>query len=237
MPSTPPTMRPIRGAKTPTVSDIRAPWMSLESMSRPRRSVPSQCAALGGMRRSIMSMSFGVGSGSTFASAAAKTTIPIQPAANQKSTPKLGWRQVELSAGAVTAMPASLVRMADPGIEHRVEHVDEKIDQHESGGHEQYDALQDHEVARIDGTEQEPADPRQGKDGLHDDRATDQPADIDAGHRDQCEGGWLQRVHEQDAPRLQALGLGHGDVVFLQGGNHIGTQHTHQHRPLRERQC
>ena len=58
--------------------------------------------------------------------------------------------------------------MADPRIEHGVEHVDDEVDDHEAGGHEQHDALQDHEVAGVDGADQQPADARQGEDGLDD---------------------------------------------------------------------
>src|SRR5947208_17073980 len=166
MPSAPPTTRPMSGATMPTVREMRAPWMSRESMSRPRPSVPSQWAALGGMRRSSISISVGLGIGSRSATAAATTTRPIQLTASQKSKPRLGRRRTWLSAIAPISMSTSLVGMTDPGIEHGVEHVDEEIDDHEPGGHEQDDALQDHEVARIDGPDEEPADARQGEDRL-----------------------------------------------------------------------
>ena len=78
--------------------------------------------------------------------------------------------------------------------------------------------------------------PGSAKIGLDDQRAADQPADIDAGHRHQGERGRLQRMDQQDARRPQALGLGHGDVVLLQGGDHVGAQHAHQHRPFGEGQ-
>ena len=42
-------------------------------------------------------------------------------------------------------------------------------------------------------------------------------------------------MHQQDARRPQPLGLGHRDVVLLQGGDHVGAQHPHQHRPFGER--
>ena len=41
-------------------------------------------------------------------------------------------------------------------------------------------------------------------------------------------------MDQQDARGPQALGLGHGDVVFLQRGDHVGAQHAHQHRPFGE---
>ena len=92
------------------------------------------------------------------------------------------------------------------------------------------------EVAGIDRADQKPADPRQREDRFDDHRAADQAADIDAGDGDQGQRRRLQRMHEQDARRLQALGLGHRNVVFLQGRDHVGTQHAHDTRPFAERQ-
>src|SRR5689334_22474911 len=155
MPKAPPTMSAIRGARMATVREMRAPWINRASMSRPSRSVPSQCTALGGARRSSMSMSVGLGSGSTSASVAASTIKKIQPSASQNSQPNLA-RPAHTSAVASAARnsAALLVRMADPGVEHGVEHVDQEIDDHESGRHEQHDALQDHEIPGVDGAQQ-----------------------------------------------------------------------------------
>ena len=38
---------PMTGASSPTVSEMRAPWIRRESSSRPSWSVPSQCSAAG----------------------------------------------------------------------------------------------------------------------------------------------------------------------------------------------
>ena len=47
-PKATPQPRPINTATTPTRIEVRAPTSSCETISRPRLSVPSQCAALGG---------------------------------------------------------------------------------------------------------------------------------------------------------------------------------------------
>src|SRR5262245_44145425 len=158
MPSAPPTMRPISGASTPTLSEIRAPKTRRESRSRPSRSVPSQCAALGGIRRSSMSMSVGLGSGSRSAIAAATTIAAIQPIASQNNSPNFDNR-AKISA-AVAPLISALTRMTDPGVKHGVEHIDQESDEHKSRRHEQHHALQDHKIARVDGPDQEPADAR-----------------------------------------------------------------------------
>src|ERR1700694_3552448 len=152
--------------------------MSLANSSRPRPSVPSQCRNEAGARRSSMSMSVGLGSGNRFASAAAATTKIIQMIAAQNNGPS---RRVRLT-GLTTTSPSMLsssVAMADPGVENGVEHVDDKVHDHETRGDHQHHALQDDQVARVDCADKKPADPRQGKDRFDDQRAADQSADID----------------------------------------------------------
>src|SRR5713226_1637139 len=212
MPSPAPNKRPIIGASNPTVSEVRAPNTRRESMSRPRPSVPSQCRASGGMRRASMSISVGLGIGRRFANMAARTTTAIQAAAAQNMLLRRRRRRGATAASSA----ASSAAMADPRVEHGIEHVDREIQQHEADGDEQHHALQDDEVARIDGADQQPADAGQGEDRLDDDGAADQAADVDAGDGHERERGGLERVHQENARGFQPLGLGHGDVVFLQ---------------------
>src|ERR1700682_1628218 len=172
------------GAKRPTVSEIRAPWISRASSSRPRPSVPSQCMADTGARRSSMSMSVGLGSGSRSASPAAAKTKIIQTMAAQNSGPN---RRVRLTGLTATSVPmlSSSVAMSDPGIEDGVEQVDNEVHQYEAAGDEQHHPLQDDEVAGVDCADKKPADPRQCKNRLDDQGSADQAADVDPGDRDQ----------------------------------------------------
>src|SRR6187200_824218 len=139
--------------------------MSRASSSRPRPSVPSQCRADAGARRSSISMSVGLGSGSRSANAEAATTATIQTIAAQNSGPS---RRVRLTGLTTTSpsIPSSSVAMTNPGIEDGVEQVDDKVHDHEARGDQQHHALQDDQVAREDRADQEPTDPRQGKDGF-----------------------------------------------------------------------
>src|SRR6185312_5983169 len=188
----------------------------LESSSRPRPSVPSQCSMENGARRSSMSMSVGLGSGSTGARIATVNMKIIQPVAIQNSSPN---RRPRFAGRAVTpsSMVSSSVAMTNPGIEDGVEQIDDEVHDHEASGDNQHHTLQDDEVAGVDGTDQQTADSRQGKNRFHNDSATDQSTDIDAGYRDQSERRGLQRVHEQDARGLQSLGFRQRDIIFLQG--------------------
>src|SRR5437899_13099357 len=180
MPSAPPMVRPITGAQRPTTSDMRAPWISRESSSRPSPSVPSQCAAENGARRSSMSISLGLGSGRKSAKIATANTSTIQPIAAQNSSPSLRPRFAGCAAIPSSSVSSS-VAMADPGIENGVEQIDDEVPDDEAGGDQKHHALQDDEVARADCTDQKPADSRQRKDCLDDESTANQSADIDAG--------------------------------------------------------
>src|ERR1044072_2235257 len=110
---------------------------------------------------------------------AARPISTIQATAKMNSAPMGRWRRTG-SALATSSRSSSSTAMADPRIEHGVEQVDDEVHQYEARGHEQHDALQDDEVAGVDGADQEPADARQGEDGLYDQGTADQAADVDA---------------------------------------------------------
>ena len=44
---------------TPSISEMRAPWMTRENRSRPSSSVPNQCSAEGGISTFIRSFWYG----------------------------------------------------------------------------------------------------------------------------------------------------------------------------------
>src|SRR4051794_27876228 len=184
-----------------------------------------------GARRSSMSMSVGLGSGSTGARIATVNMKIIQPVAIQNSSPN---RRPRFAGCAATpsSMVNSSVAMTNPGIEDGVEQIDDEVHDHEAGGDDQYHPLQDDEIAGIDRANQQPTDPRQREDRLHDNSTADQSPDIDAGYRDQSERRGLQRMYEQDARGFQSLGFRQRDIIFLQGCDHVRSQHTHDAGPF-----
>src|SRR5882672_3937379 len=133
-----------------------------------------------------MSMSVGLGNGSTSANIATANTEIMQPIAIQNSSPSRRPRRAGACA-TPSSMPSSSVAMTDPWIEDGVEHVDEEVHQHESCADQQHHALQDDEVARTDRTDKKPTNSRQRKNRLHNHRATDQPANVDSGDGDERE--------------------------------------------------
>src|SRR6476469_2787151 len=186
MPNAPPIVTPMTGAQRPTMSDIRAPWISRASSSRPSPSVPSQCRAEAGARRSSMSMSVGLGNGSTPTSPAAANTRMIQPIAAQNSGPSRRLRLAGLTATSSSRLSSS-VAMTDPVVEDGIEHVDNEVHDHKACGDQEHHALQDDQVSGIDRADKKPTNARQGKDCFHDQRAADQATDVDAGDSDECQ--------------------------------------------------
>src|SRR5262245_46228745 len=159
---------------------MRAPYIRRETSSRPSPSVPSQCTAENGARRSSMSMAVGSGSGRIVAKIASAKTKIIQTIAAQNSMPS----RLPLRAGAETASSArssSSVAMTDPGVENGVEQIDDEVHDDETRGNQQHHALQHDEVTGEDRSDQQAANAGKRKDGLDDQRTTDQATDIDAG--------------------------------------------------------
>src|SRR5579883_1769484 len=234
-PSAPPARVPRSGARRPTASELRAPKTRRERTSRPRLSVPRRWAALGPARRAKSVILLGSASGSRLARIAMRMMKAIQPTASQKTGP-MPRRRLGASATPPISL-ASSAAMANPGVEHGIEHVDHEIDEHEGDRDKEHRALQDDEVAGVDRFDDEPAETGQREDGLDDDGAADEPADIEADDRHQRKRGWLQGVDEENAPLGQALGARHGDEVLLQGRDHVAAQDAHQRRPFEQRQC
>lgn len=87
-----------------------------------------------------------------------------------------------------------------------------------------------------DGLVDRRADAGDTEDDLDDEGATDERAHVEPGNGEQREAGGSERMAEEHPSGGDALRLGHGDEVFLQGGDHVATQEPLVHRDLSERQ-
>src|ERR1044072_4059076 len=114
-----------------------------------------------------MSMSVGLWIGRTSAERAGSAITTLQATTGETA-----------AVSPTSSRICSSTAMADPGIKHGVEHVDDEVHDHEARGHEQHHALQDDEVTGVDGADQQAADARQGEDGLDDQGAADQASDV-----------------------------------------------------------
>src|SRR5690348_8365807 len=220
----------------PTISEVRDPKMTRARRSRPSSSVPSRWPAVGPRRGALSPMASGSWSGRTLAASAARMISATQPIEIQKPAPsrfatKTGSAgpTAPLTApgiaaiGAAAATTASVSRgsdgesrTADPGIQERVEQVDEQVDDDETAGHQHGRGRHDQVVARVDGVDREQPQPGHLEDVLDDERAADQRAHVQAADRDQGERRGPERVAQEDPPGGQALGTRHRDEVLLE---------------------
>src|SRR5262249_55503641 len=165
-PSTTPSVSDSATEMSPISSDSRVPWMSLDSMSRPRGSVPRMKSRLpsasqtGGTRVNWRYCSFGGCGEMTPAKAAGSNSITIRmsPAiaprlcreTSQNSRSGAGGVAAELDAsGAASLIASSVSGMANAGIDDPVEQIDDQIDADHERGDEQDAALHDGVVARL----------------------------------------------------------------------------------------
>src|ERR1044071_1998832 len=169
-------------------------------MSRPRWSVPSQWAALGGARVAAALVAIGSCVCSTLAKMAVNTmrTMMKPPAApsgflRQKRSSASGLPGSAERAGAATTT-TPLAAIAHPRVEHTVEHVHGEIGDDHHHGDEHDEGLHDGVVAPQDGLHEKARDAGQVEDGLRDHEPADEERELDADDRDHGQDGVLERV-------------------------------------------
>src|SRR2546429_5266832 len=258
IPSAVPRMPAKITAMNTATSEPRAPKTRRESTSRPRWSVPSRwprvppsCQA-GGRKRSPSAPTSGSWGASTLAKTATSTsTERISTGKTGKpSLRKEAKRQASVSAAA-RLLPAAgpLPFIADPRVDHGIEHVHHEVDGDDHRAAEQHDGLDHGEVAERDPLVQEAPDARPGEDGLDDHRDVDHENEVDPGerqHGDQrvLEGvlGDDERLRQPLEPRelhiLRAEHLEHGRAREPHvGGGEVPAEREggHEHVPDRAR--
>src|SRR5512132_3351820 len=176
-------------------------------MSRLRLSVPSQCAAPGGvMRAPRIDSSYPYGAirsaNTAISSMAITSAAPSAPSGlprTNRSTARVPRATAGRSARVRSPpLPASSARpwgpwppsrgpapslVADAGVEDGIAGIDGEVDQHDERDDDQIDALDHRIVALVDRVEQEAAHPRQAEDRLDDHGAADDLGNLHAQER------------------------------------------------------
>src|SRR5438128_2246025 len=119
-------------------------------------------------------------------------------------------------------LPKSGAATTDPRIDELIAQVDEGVDEQVRGGEDQHRTLQHGIVLLRDGLRDQPPDPGQREHLLDDHRAANEPAQVDAGQRDQRERRGTQRFAHQDVARRQTARFRSEDEILLQRGEHVG---------------
>src|SRR5919108_5846419 len=103
---------------------------------------------------------------------------------------------------AVTAMSGE----PDPRVDHRVEEVDQQVDEDEGRGHDQHAAADERVVARVDRLDGEAAEPRPGEDRFGEDRPAEEEAELQPDDRQDRDERVAERVDDDDPPVGEPLG-------------------------------
>src|SRR5262245_4179793 len=223
-----PASRPIRSPMAmamlatarPTTREMRAPYTVRAHTSRPSWSVPSQLNCEGGRSRFTGLAAMGSPAIRGAASAASATT-----ASTMTPPTRVGLRRAKCHTplrrdiGAISAV-ATVMSVADPGIEQGVGQVDQQIDDHINPGEQQDDALNDGVIPFGNGIDHQSADARQVEDRLRNHNPTDQQGDADAHHRHNRHAGAFQSVLEQHWAGGHALGPRGTHIVLGQDIEH-----------------
>src|SRR5262249_31330383 len=121
--------------------------------------------------------------------------------------------QRNLSAAVRTS---GLAVVADAGIDHRVEQVDDEIHEHEHHRHEHHAPLHRSEIPRLY-REQKPApQPGPGENGLGDDGSPQEIAELETDHGEGGNEGVLEHVLDEHDALRESLGPGGANVVEVQ---------------------
>src|SRR6266545_1963595 len=164
-------------------------------MSRPSSSVPSMWATPGGSSLPSRLTRYGSSGASQGANSALSTSRPMtmRPATAERL--RRSWRHARC-AFLVAGRASSAI--ADAWVDRAVQQIDGEVDQRDDHGREQHDALHERIVALVDRLDEQPADAWPGEDGLGDDRAAEQRADLEANHRHHRDQSIGQRVAGHD---------------------------------------
>src|SRR5207249_3035641 len=242
-PQTSPTANASSTTAAPTRSESRAPYTTRLHTSRPTSSVPNQCRAPGAVSRAETSMR----GGSRAMTGASAPTSVVTPSSTRPTTvarrrtrrdshngPRRAVsagrgsartligpgsaRPAQTAGGPPEARVASLV--PNPWIEDDVRQVHGQVHQHVDARDAQHHALDDGIVAAQHGRDDEPAEPGNVEDLLHDDGAGDEDGQRDADDGDGRDHRVLERVLVDDGALAEAAGAAGRDERLAQHVQH-----------------
>src|SRR5215510_14648237 len=198
-------------ATKPIESEIRAPWRTRLSMSRPYWSLPSTKRAPGGWsasRGAVLIGSRGLNRGAITASTARRPRTPSPTAAPRCRTSR---------RSAPGRRPSAV---SDARVQDGIGQVHQQVDDDVGGRDEEDRALHQREVLVQDPADDEPAEARPAEDGLDDDGAGQEVPELQAEDGHHRDGGVLQAVADHHRPPGQPLRPGRADVVLAEHLQH-----------------
>src|ERR1019366_9563016 len=175
---------------------------------------------------------------------APKRLSPIQPTQIQKRTPSGSFSSGGSTCGwaVVSGAPKSSLT-TNPRIDDVDDEVKDEVNEHDGHGHHKNYSLDQQVVAGVDRGDEFVAQTRDGEQVLDHEERGQQTTDTDAGAAEQGDRGRAKGVAPHDPTPAQSLRAGHGDELFLHGGDEIAAQDakiereaTDRNRDRRQRQ-
>src|SRR6266511_778731 len=222
-PTIPPIVRPMTTEITPTNRLIRAPNMTRLSSSRPCRSRPNQCAALGpggGCRagkRASGSYGAMIGANTATITNTPMRNIPSSAGRLRRSRRRASRHRPLLARGSIRVTAATVVisGVPDPRVEEGVADIHDEIHEEEDEGENEDHRLNDVVVMILDRLHDVLADAVPGKHRLRDHRACEQAAHLQPDDRRDGQPRIAHDVAVVHPPLAKALGPGRSNVVLV----------------------
>src|SRR3990172_5249815 len=201
-PTKPPMITPKMTEPSPTRRLIRAPYTTRVNSSRPCRSWPMRCSGRGGY---------------------GPVAPPLASGGGGDRAPGAGGGGG--GAGGTTAtVPLGISGVPDARVEEGVGDVHDKVHHQEDEGEDEDRRLHHEVVAVTDGVDDPAPHAVPGEDGLGDDRAGEQAADLEADDRHHRQPGVAHDVPSVDTPLGEALGARRAHVVLVGDLDDRGTR-------------
>ena len=164
-------------ATSATAIDTRAPTMIIERTSRPKWSVPSQCAADGGLQ---------------LARDVERGDVVGRPDEREERR-----RQEDRDDGAAERGARASAAPPEPRVDQRIGEIDEVGDEDHRDDEEHHHALHHDEIALADRLEDQPPEAGQEEHVLDDDRAGEQEGELQADDGEDRDQRVAERVPAQ----------------------------------------
>src|SRR6218665_720209 len=245
-------MPPTSTDKKPAASEMRVPARMRLKMSRPSGSAPNQGVAEGPLFSLSYSKKFSGSKGAIHgAITAMHTSSPTKMAATMptgcflkrrqhspqgvRTLPAVcptatGERGTMDSAGTPeSCVMAACSLVADGRVDEAVQHIDHEVDQDEFEREQQHQRLDHRVVTHLHGIDQQAAQAGPVEHRLHEDRAAQQKAELQAHHRDHRYQRIAQRVLEHHAGFAHALGARGAHEIFLDHFDERGAREARDH--------
>src|SRR3989475_620017 len=190
----------------------------------------TRCAADGGWRRSLTWSAIGSAGAMSGANAAMRSSAPNRTSPTTSGGERRTRRRSGVTRRRGAAAARAALAIADPRVEPGVKDVDHEVRQQVRDRDEEDCPLHQREVAVEDRLDREAPHAGPAEDGLDDERAAEQGAELESDDRRHRDERVLERVPEDDEPLAQSLRARRPQVLLPEDLEHARARDARFHR-------